>query len=122
MSHINGDNARDFAALSNITRCSWADAKRDLRDRPRHEAATIIAAYIMDPPEWVLHVRLYQALLACPGISEVKCDRIIRRSCISGHKRLERLTSRQAALVAKELDREINTPWRQALNGNGHVQ
>lgn len=81
---------REALAKANWVRSRRKELKLDLRSR-RDDPARLF----VDPPEWVLTMRVLDLLLAVPKVGRVKANRILSQARVSPSKTLGGLTDRQ---------------------------
>lgn len=60
-----------------------------------------VTAIIVDPPGYAFTMRVFDLLLAVPGVARIKADIILRRARISPSKTLGGMTGRQRAELVR---------------------
>lgn len=83
---------RAALARANEVRCFHAQLKRELASGVRR-----IDELILDPPALARTARVWQLLIALPGVGPARAKRALRHSRIAVTKRLGGLTDRQRA-------------------------
>lgn len=84
------DQRMDALAHANEIRTYRAKLKRDVAAGRRP-----LAALVMSPPEKALTMKIWNLLLAVPGVGRGKADRALRKARVSPSKTLGGLTARQ---------------------------
>lgn len=80
----------DALGRANAVRTGRRDLKRDLK-----AGRQSIHALLLDPPEYVATMKLYDALLAVPKYGRVKVNKILSRCRVSPSKTIGGLSERQ---------------------------
>lgn len=83
---------------ANRIRVKRAQLKRDLKSGQQS-----IYDILMDPPEWVKTMKVYDAVLACPKYGRVKTDKLLRVCKVSPARTLGGLSSRQRTEIALKM-------------------
>lgn len=90
----------DALARGNAIRTRRASLKRDLK-----AGRTSVQGLILDPPEWLLTMKLFDLMLATPKYGRVKVNRILTQCRISPSKTVGGLSERQRGEVVAYLRR-----------------
>jgi hypothetical protein len=85
---------------ANEIRTKRAALKRDLKAGRKS-----IHMLLLDPPEWVESMKLFDAMLACPKYGRVKVNKVLQVTRISPSKTIGGLSERQRAEVISMLRR-----------------
>jgi hypothetical protein len=89
-----------WAALQNANRIRLlrAQLKRDVK-----AGRASAADYLLDPPEFVLGMEVYDLLIAVPHKGRVKVTKALGRCRISPHRQVGRLTVAECARIAEAI-------------------
>lgn len=89
-----------MAALesANRIRSKRAELKRRARVNP-----LLVPGTILNPPDWVLTMRVEELLLTIPRIGRVKARKILRTIDISQSKTVGGLSDRQRRMLVRDL-------------------
>jgi hypothetical protein len=85
---------------ANKIRTNRAQVKRDLK-----AGHTQIIDLLLEPPEWMENMKVFDLILACPKYGRVKVDKILRRCRISPTKLIGELSVHQRTEVVSRLRR-----------------
>jgi hypothetical protein len=90
--------AQRRAALkeANRIRLARAQLKRDLK-----AGREDVVVHLLNPPDWLLTAKVFDVLLALPGLGRVKVNRILSWSHVSPSKTVGGLTDRQRDAVVR---------------------
>lgn len=90
----------DALKNANLIRTTRAEFKRDLK-----AGRTEVSGYILDPPEWMLTMHLFDLMISVPKLGRVKVNRILSQCRISPSKTVGGLSERQRGEVVSYLRR-----------------
>jgi hypothetical protein len=92
--------AQRQAALgeANRIRTLRANLKRDLKARRKS-----IHDILLEPPEWVETMKLFDAMMACPKYGRIKVNKVLQQCRISPTKTIGGLSQRQRTEVVSML-------------------
>lgn len=85
---------------ANRIRSKRAQLKRDLKAR-----RVLIYDLLLDPPEWVETMKVFDALMACPKYGRVKTNKILVQCRVSPSKTIGGMSPRQRTEVVSMLRR-----------------
>lgn len=85
----------DDQRLVALERANDVRSKRSRLKRDLKLGAKSPINLLLDPPEWALTMRAYDALMALPKFGRVKVNRLFRQSHISPSKTIGGLSERQ---------------------------
>lgn len=85
---------------ANRVRTDRARVKRDLK-----AGHTQVHDLILEPPEWMETMKIFDLILACPKYGRVKVDKLLRLCRISSAKPIGELSVRQRIEVVSRLRR-----------------
>jgi hypothetical protein len=94
--------AQRMEALGNANkiRTDRAQVKRDLK-AGRTQAIDLL----LEPPEWMETMKVFDLLFACPKYGQVKVDKVLKFCRISSSKKIGELSERQRIEVVSRLRR-----------------
>ncbi len=87
---------------ANVIRTKRRELKMDIGDR-----RCKVAAFILDPPWWLLTIEVYDLMIATPGYGRVKVNRILDELVLSPSSPLESLSLARRQVLAAEMGREV---------------
>jgi hypothetical protein len=90
----------DALASANVIRRERAQMKRDLK-AGRKRAHDLI----LEPPEWLETMKIFDLILACPKYGRVKVNKILQLCRISPTKTIGGMSQRQRAEIVSMLRR-----------------
>lgn len=85
---------------ANRIRTERAQLKRDLKAGRKS-----IHDILLEPPEWVETMKVFDALLACPKYGRVKVNKVLQQCRVSPSKTIGGLSNRQRTEVVSMLRR-----------------
>jgi len=85
---------------ANRIRSLRANLKRDLKARRKS-----IHDILLEPPEWVESMKLFDAMMACPKYGRIKVNKVLQQCRISPTKTIGGLSQRQRTEVVSMLRR-----------------
>jgi hypothetical protein len=80
----------DALAIANEVRTRRAQLKRDLK-----AGRVDVLDLLLEPPEWIETMKVFDLLLAMPKVGRVKANKVLGRARVSPSKTLGGLTERQ---------------------------
>lgn len=92
---------RDALRVANEVRTTRAEFKRDLKAGRKD-----VVGMILDPPEWMLTMHLFDLLISVPKLGRVKVNRILTQCRISPSKTVGGLSERQRGEIVSYLRRQ----------------
>jgi hypothetical protein len=90
----------DALKSANHIRTTRAELKRDLKAGRKD-----VTGYILDPPEWLLTMHLFDLMMSVPKMGRVKVNRILTQCRISPSKTIGGLSERQRGEIIAYLRR-----------------
>jgi hypothetical protein len=90
----------DALGKANVIRTRRANLKRDLKAQ-----RVSVMSLVMDPPEWVETMKVFDLLLAVPKFGRVKANKILQTCRISPSKTLGGMSDRQRGEMVSLLRR-----------------
>lgn len=94
------DQRMEALIRANEIRTERAVLKRDLKAGRRQ-----IHGFILDPPDWLETMKIFDLLFACPKYGRVKTNKILQVCRISPSKTVGGLSNRQRAEIVSMLRR-----------------
>jgi S13-like H2TH domain len=100
--HFNRSLAQRMESLTraNEIRTKRAGLKRELKAGRKQ-----VHGYILEPPDWLETMKLFDLMMACPKYGRVKVNKILQMCRISPSKTIGGMSSRQRAEVVSFLRR-----------------
>ena len=90
---------RDMALeLANEVRTRRAEAKQQIK-----EDRTVLARFVLDPPDWMETARVFDFVRVVPRVSDHGAQMIFRRAKVLTHRRFGDLTDRERIALAGQL-------------------
>lgn len=90
----------DALGEANRVRSLRAQLKRDLKARRKS-----IYDILLEPPEWVETMKVFDAMLACPKYGRVKVNKILQACRVSPSKTIGGMSVRQRTEIVSMLKR-----------------
>lgn len=91
---------REALEYANEIRMRRAQLKRDLT-----AGRQSLVPLVLDPPEWAHSMKVFEALMACHRVGQVKALKLLNRAGMSPAKRMAGTSARQRQALAAELGR-----------------
>lgn len=85
---------------ANEIRNGRAQVKRDLK-----AGRVQVVNLLLEPPEWMENMKIFDLILACPKYGKIKVDKLLRLSHVSPSKPIGDMSERQRMEVVSRLRR-----------------